>query len=260
MDGRIHVYTKTGAQIGAWGGDGTGKGRFFGLSGVAVGTDGRVYAVDWERVQVFSPEGGFLQEWRLPSYVQGEGIAVGKDGTVSVLNARFGLAFYRPHETVLVVQFGPDGRYRRTFTRPVQGEEFSAEAISLGTAGGVLALVRGAQDRGARIHRFGVRGYLDTWAGAKTRRLEAPRALAAAPSGGVYVLDHSHLLHLSGKGDLLRVLGPFSETSARLDADAMAVAPTGEIYLHYSATDGRNLRLIEKVSPQGRLLAEWKLQ
>lgn len=62
---RVHRFSATGEFIQSWGEPGNGPGQFNLVHGVAVAADGRVFIADREndRVQIFSPEGDYLDEW-----------------------------------------------------------------------------------------------------------------------------------------------------------------------------------------------------
>lgn len=62
---RIHRFSPGGDYRGGWGEPGTGPGQFMLPHGIAVASDGRVLVADREndRIQIFSPDGDFLQEW-----------------------------------------------------------------------------------------------------------------------------------------------------------------------------------------------------
>ena len=61
----VHRFSSAGEYIGSFGSPGSGPGQFRVPHSVSVSQDGRVYVADREnnRVQVFTPEGGFLAEW-----------------------------------------------------------------------------------------------------------------------------------------------------------------------------------------------------
>lgn len=63
---RIHRFAPSGHRIGHWGARGDGPGQFTTPHGLWILADGRVLVADREndRVQVFSPEGTFLDAWR----------------------------------------------------------------------------------------------------------------------------------------------------------------------------------------------------
>lgn len=62
---KVHRFAATGGLIQSWGEPGTGPGQFYLVHGVAVAADGRVLVADREndRIQLFSPEGQFLEQW-----------------------------------------------------------------------------------------------------------------------------------------------------------------------------------------------------
>ena len=63
---RIHKFTPEGKLLFSWGEPGTGPGQFRLPHGIAVARDGTVYVADREnsRVQLFSPAGKYLSEWK----------------------------------------------------------------------------------------------------------------------------------------------------------------------------------------------------
>jgi len=62
---RVHRFTGSGELIESWGEPGTGQGQFNLPHSVSVYEDGRVFVCDREndRIQIFGPEGEFLDEW-----------------------------------------------------------------------------------------------------------------------------------------------------------------------------------------------------
>ncbi len=62
---RIHRFTADGTLIRSWGEPGIGPGQFFLPHGICIAPDGRVFVADREndRLQIFSPEGEFLDQW-----------------------------------------------------------------------------------------------------------------------------------------------------------------------------------------------------
>jgi DNA-binding beta-propeller fold protein YncE len=62
---RVHRYSPDGRHLSSWGGPGGAPGEFRVPHGIAVGPDGTVVVADREnsRLQFFSPDGAFLQEW-----------------------------------------------------------------------------------------------------------------------------------------------------------------------------------------------------
>lgn len=62
---KVHRYSATGELIQSWGEPGTDPGQFYLVHGVAVTADGRVLVADREndRIQIFTPDGRFLEQW-----------------------------------------------------------------------------------------------------------------------------------------------------------------------------------------------------
>ena len=62
---KVHRFSPEGELIQSWGDPGTGPGQFYLVHGVDVAPDGRVLVADREndRVQVFTPDGTFLEQW-----------------------------------------------------------------------------------------------------------------------------------------------------------------------------------------------------
>ena len=62
---KVHRFRPDGTLVGSWGEPGTGPGQFYLPHGLHVAADGRVLVADREndRIQVFSPDGQFLEQW-----------------------------------------------------------------------------------------------------------------------------------------------------------------------------------------------------
>jgi DNA-binding beta-propeller fold protein YncE len=81
---RVHRFTADGRLIRSWGEPGTGPGQFHLPHAVFVARDGRVLVADREndRIQLFSPEGEYLDQW---THVQRPtDIFIDRDGLVYV--------------------------------------------------------------------------------------------------------------------------------------------------------------------------------
>ena len=63
---RVHQFSPTGQLKRSWGSPGRDPGQFYLPHGIAVAADGRVFVCDREsdRIQIFSPDGEFLSEWK----------------------------------------------------------------------------------------------------------------------------------------------------------------------------------------------------
>lgn len=62
----VHVFDPDGTHVRSWGEPGTGPGQFRLPHGIAIDSAERVYVADREnsRIQIFTPEGDYLDEWR----------------------------------------------------------------------------------------------------------------------------------------------------------------------------------------------------
>ncbi len=62
---RVHRFGPEGNLISSWGAPGAGPGEFHLPHGIAVHEDGRVFVADREndRIQIFDPDGNYLEEW-----------------------------------------------------------------------------------------------------------------------------------------------------------------------------------------------------
>jgi sugar lactone lactonase YvrE len=62
---RVHHFSNDGTLLHSWGGPGTGKGEFNLPHSVWCHEDGRILVCDREneRVQIFTPEGDYIEEW-----------------------------------------------------------------------------------------------------------------------------------------------------------------------------------------------------
>lgn len=62
---RVHRFAPDGRLLGSWGEPGAGPGQFRVPHGIAVDRHGTVFVADREndRIQLFSPEGAYLDEW-----------------------------------------------------------------------------------------------------------------------------------------------------------------------------------------------------
>jgi DNA-binding beta-propeller fold protein YncE len=81
---RVHQFAPDGTLIRSWGEPGTGPGQFNLPHGICVAPDGRVLVADREndRIQFFSPDGRFLDQW---THVQRPtDVCIDRDGLVYI--------------------------------------------------------------------------------------------------------------------------------------------------------------------------------
>jgi len=184
---RVHQFSPGGELRRSWGEPGTGPGQFMVPHGVTVHRDGRVFVCDREndRIQIFSPDGEFLEQWtavQRPTKLvfDQRGIAI-----VAELTWREGLRSFRT---------GPI-----TLNRPSR-----------------IAML---DERGAVLARLGDIGPIDdTWGAADPCRAGnfcAPHGLALDPNGDLYVAEVTWTVGVS-KG----LVGPGCHTLQKFVAHA----------------------------------------
>jgi len=91
---RIHRFSADGKLIQSWGEPGRGPGQFILPHGIAITPDGRVMVAEREhdRIQFFSPEGEYLDQW---THLQRPAdIFIDRDGLVYVTSLRWNVGDY----------------------------------------------------------------------------------------------------------------------------------------------------------------------
>jgi DNA-binding beta-propeller fold protein YncE len=102
---RVHRFSATGEHIQSWGEPGVGPGQFNLPHGIWVHQDGRVFVADREndRIQIFSPEGEFLDQWT--DIQRPTQIIIDADGRIYVSELWWHVGqssfVHGPHETAL---------------------------------------------------------------------------------------------------------------------------------------------------------------
>jgi DNA-binding beta-propeller fold protein YncE len=81
---RVHRFSKEGELLASWGEPGSGPGQFHLVHGIMIDRTGRVYIADREnsRIQVFTPDGQFVAEWRDAN--RPAAMVLNRDGDVAV--------------------------------------------------------------------------------------------------------------------------------------------------------------------------------
>ena len=129
---RVHKFTAGGTLVRSWGRPGSGPGEFNLPHGIAISLDGSVLVADREncRIQRFSPDGDYLEEWIGLNRVA----AVSVDAQGLVYVAELGFAHYKTPP--------PHFRFRR---EPPTGHE-PISRVSVWTADGTRVALLGASD------------------------------------------------------------------------------------------------------------------
>ena len=81
---RVHHFSADGALVGSWGAPGTGPGEFMVPHGIALTADGRVLVADRDnrRIQIFSGDGRYLEQWT--GFSHPTGVFVHRSGSIYV--------------------------------------------------------------------------------------------------------------------------------------------------------------------------------
>ena len=106
---RIHKFAPDGTLLLSWGEPGTGPGQFNLVHSVWE-TGGKVYVADREnhRIQIFTPEGDYLDEWG--GFLQPADLFVDDDGIMYVAELQGRVAILNLEGTVLARFGNPDAR------------------------------------------------------------------------------------------------------------------------------------------------------
>jgi tripartite motif-containing protein 71 len=249
---RIQRFSATAQFLGMWGSQGSSDGRFDGLSGVAVASDGTLYVADKHnhRIQRFSATGQFLGKWGSEGSGDGEfsgpgDVAVAPDGTVYVADTG----------NFRIQRFSPTGQFLGKWgsSGTGDGQFVSPSGVAVAPDGTVYTgdyVIH-------RIQRFSATGlFLGAWGG-----LAGPTGLAVAPDGTVYVADYydSHpkpygpygthrIQRFSATGEFLGEWGSGGSDDGYFDGPSgVAVAPDGTIYV--ADTDNHRIQAFGTAYP-----------
>ena len=121
---RVHRYTSDGEYLLSWGEPGIDAGQFIRPHNIAVDGGDRVYVADREchRVQLFDPEGRFLEMWS--NIHRPDGMTIAPDGNLYIgeLNGMPGMEG-APGLGHRVSILSPDGELLARVGHPEEGEE-----------------------------------------------------------------------------------------------------------------------------------------
>jgi len=115
QNGRIIRYNEQGEFVSEFGSVGSGPGQFDLIHGVAVDRDGRVYTADRsnDRIQVFTEDGEFIEEW--PDVSDPVGVYVDESDGVWVISAVLNRILKYNRDGELQTYFGTFGGTRGGF-------------------------------------------------------------------------------------------------------------------------------------------------
>ena len=234
---RIQKFDDDGVYVGQWGRYGTGDADFSSPRGIAVspGTDADptqyVYVVDSsnDRIQKFTPDGGFVTKWGKPGSGSGEfllpsGIAVGPSGNVYVVDWGY----------KRIQKFGPSGSFITMWGSPGSGDgQFqSPQGIAVDSRERVYVTDAGYP---SCIKVFSASGeFLDKWSSFGAGSDAAFTAFGVAVDVG----DNAYVVDISAWSRVMKFTSggtPLVQWSTAAAGAAgpygVAVARTGEVYV-----------------------------
>jgi sugar lactone lactonase YvrE len=115
QNGRIVRYDEDGKFLSEFGSVGSGPGQFDLVHGIAVDKEGRIYTADRtnNRIQVFTPNGEFIEEW--PDVTNPAGVYIDEDENVWVVSATLNRLVKYNKQGELQYYFGAYGGTRGGF-------------------------------------------------------------------------------------------------------------------------------------------------
>ena len=141
-DPRILKFDRRGALLASWGGKGSAPGRFDIAHSIVVDEKGTVYVADRQnrRVQLFRPDGTFIESWTFAGLPCG--LSIGADGQMYLVSGFAGQ----------ILRLDPRGRTLAATGQPGKGlgEFGEAHYLAFGANGEIYV----ADTVNARLHKF----------------------------------------------------------------------------------------------------------
>lgn len=262
---RVQYFDSTGTYVGQFGGSGSGDGLFNRPNGITVDTDGTVYVVDRfnNRVQYFAPiTHAFAGKWGYNSssngaFVAPQGIAINTLTT--------------PHQVYVTNDYFDHRVQRFSLSGTYLGKWGPEATLSPGSALGDMSSPTAIVVSGTTAYVVDTGNYriekftnvdttptaVEAWGtnGTSAGQINDPGAVAAAPDGGVYVVDtyNSRIERFAANGSYLGQWGAFGTGNGQFDHPyGIAVGTGGAVYV----SDYDNDR-IQKFSADGTYLSQW---
>jgi DNA-binding beta-propeller fold protein YncE len=237
----------------AWGSAGAGDGQFNYPRAIAIAPDGNVYVADSEnhRIQVFTPDGDFVNQWG--SYGSGPGQF---DVPQGIAIDAGGLVYVGDRNNSRIQKFTPDGGFilmwGQNGTGP--GEFMEPRNIAVDANGSVYV----ADSQNHRIQKFTSNGeFITAWGGPGSGpgQFNYATGVAVSAQGVVYACDadNNRIQIFSTDGEYAGEWGRQGGGPGQFDRPYSVTVDThGDVYV----IDEWNNR-IQKINAQGEFITVW---
>ncbi len=149
---RVAKFSASGDFLFDWGHKGSGPGEFDTPHGIALDREGRIYVADRSngRLQVFTPDGKFLHEWKSAALGRPWAVALGPDGNLYVMDGGDLLPW--PPDRAHILKLDLSGRILETWASfgNYDGQLYWGHDIAVGPDGAVYA----GDILGRRVQKF----------------------------------------------------------------------------------------------------------
>ncbi len=267
----IQRFTKDGDLILEWGKEGSGDGElllfktdafpFLGNKGggIAIGRNGNIYIADTynHRIQVFTPEGRFLDKWGGEGSEPGnfsfpKRIEVDTASYVYVVDSGNQRVQKFTSEGNFVLQWGGEGSEDGEFNFMIENSLSSGGGVALDGENNVYI----ADPGGNRVQKFTSNGqFIATWSALGEPEESAnPGGVAVDQGGNIYVANTSgNVLKLNSSGQFISRWNARSAQEARFDSPrGITMDEDGNLYV----VESINSR-VQKFRPDGGFITSW---
>ncbi len=213
-----------------WGRQGISDGRFQRPRAMAIDHDDHIYIVDMTaRIQVFTPDGTFLNKWQTPDHQFGKptGLSIANDGNILVANTHY-------YEVLI---YSPQGQLIKRLggTKGEQPGEFGLVTHAVvDSHNNIYVSEYGEFDR---VQKFSPRGeFILQWGGhgSEPGRFIRPQKMAVDAEDHIWVADAcNHRIQVfDSQGKLLKTWGKEGSRPGELYYPYdLLLAPDGTVYV-----------------------------
>jgi len=157
VNSRVAKFSSDGKFLFEWGHHGSGPGEFDAPHSIAADREGRVYVSDRAnaRVQVFKPDGTFLDQWKSPQLGRPWAIRLGPDSYLYLVDGgdmNGGASNAKPPDRGYIMKLDLRGNILQKWSHfgNYDGQIFWGHAVAIGKDGAVYA----GDIQGRRVQKF----------------------------------------------------------------------------------------------------------